>query len=131
MLVVLLRRYLPVQVACQLVAVVGAVVAQGRVQLWWLGPLAVLAASGVPRGALSRSLLWQNAVPLLLALVVALGVGSGLSVLLLRIISQPVLLDWPGIAVLSGASALMVVVVTVLSLPSLRRATGALGLRSE
>ena len=94
-------------------------------------PLAVLAAGGVPRGALSRSLLWQNAVPLLLALVVAVGVGGGLAVLLLRIISQPVVLDWPGIGVLSGAAALMVVVVTLLSLPSLRRATGALGLRSE
>ncbi|GAA1845820.1 hypothetical protein ACFFOM_11220 [Microlunatus capsulatus] len=46
-LVVLLRRYLPVQVACQLVAVVGAVVAQGRVQLWWLGPLAVLAVGAL------------------------------------------------------------------------------------
>ncbi|MCC8244267.1 FtsX-like permease family protein [Saccharothrix luteola] len=94
-------------------------------------PLAVLAASGVPRGALSRSLLWQNAVPLLLALVVAVGVGGGLSVLLLRIISQPIVLDWAGIGLLSGAAALMVVVVTLLSLPSLRRATGALGLRSE
>ncbi|MEU4444262.1 FtsX-like permease family protein [Actinosynnema sp. NPDC050801] len=94
-------------------------------------PLAVLAASGVPRGALSRSLLWQNAVPLLLALVVAVTVGGGLAVLLLRIISRPVVLDWPGIGLLSAAAALMVVVVTLLSLPSLRRATGALGLRSE
>ncbi|MCE6995812.1 ABC transporter permease [Saccharothrix sp. S26] len=94
-------------------------------------PLAVLAASGVPRGALGRSLLWQNAVPLLLALVVAVGVGGGLAVLLLRIISQPIVLDWPGIGVLSAAAAMMVVVVTLLSLPSLRRATGALGLRSE
>ena len=94
-------------------------------------PLAVLAASGVPRGALSRSLLWQNAVPLLLALVVAVSVGGGLSVLLLRIISQPIVLDWAGIGVLSAAAALLVVVVTLLSLPSLRRATGALGLRSE
>ncbi|ONI82434.1 hypothetical protein ALI22I_40820 [Saccharothrix sp. ALI-22-I] len=94
-------------------------------------PLAVLAASGVPRGALGRSLLWQNAVPFLLALVVAVGVGSALAALLLRIMSQPIVLDWPGIAVLSGAAAFMVAVVTVLSLPSLRRATGALGLRSE
>ena len=94
-------------------------------------PLAVLAASGVPRGALGRSLLWQNAVPLLLALVVSVAVGGGLAVLLLRIISQPIVLDWPGIGVLSAAAALMVVVVTLLSLPSLRRATGALGLRSE
>ncbi|WP_433266179.1 FtsX-like permease family protein [Actinosynnema sp. CS-041913] len=94
-------------------------------------PLAVLAASGVPRGTLSRSLLWQNAVPLLLALAVAIAVGSGLAVLLLDIISQPIVLDWPGMAVLSTASAILVVVVTALTLPSVRRATGALGLRSE
>ncbi|RKT57959.1 FtsX-like permease family protein [Saccharothrix australiensis] len=94
-------------------------------------PLAVLAASGVPRGALGRSLLWQHAVPLLLALVVATAIGSGLAVLLLRIIEQPIVLDWPGIAVLSGASAALVVAVTLLTLPSLWKATGALGLRSE
>lgn len=94
-------------------------------------PLAVLAASGVPRGALSRSLLWQNAVPLLAALAVAVAIGSGLAVLLLRIVEQPITIDWPGVAILSTASALLVVVVTALTLPSMRRATGALGLRSE
>ncbi|MBB5806395.1 hypothetical protein F4560_006163 [Saccharothrix ecbatanensis] len=94
-------------------------------------PLAVLAASGVPRGALSRSLLWQNAVPLVLALVVAVAVGGSLTALLLQVLSRPVVLDWPGIGLLSAAAALLVVVVTALSLPSLRRATGALGLRSE
>ncbi|CCH35364.1 FtsX-like permease family protein [Actinosynnema sp. NPDC047251] len=94
-------------------------------------PLAVLAASGVPRGALSRSLLWQNAVPLVLALLVAVAIGSGLAVLLLRIIEQPIVIDWSGVAILSTTSALLVVVVTALTLPSMRRATGALGLRSE
>ncbi|CAA9290263.1 MAG: hypothetical protein AVDCRST_MAG48-458 [uncultured Friedmanniella sp.] len=46
-LLVLLRRYLPVQAATQLVALVGAVVAQGRVELWWLGPLATLAVGAL------------------------------------------------------------------------------------
>ncbi|XVV03496.1 FtsX-like permease family protein [Actinosynnema sp. CA-248983] len=94
-------------------------------------PLAVLAASGVPKGALGRSLLWQNAVPLVLALVISIAVGSGLAVLLLRIVSQPIVLDWTGIAILSAAATTLVAVVTALTLPSLRRATGALGLRSE
>lgn len=94
-------------------------------------PLAVLAASGVPRGALGRSLLWQNAVPLVLALVISIAVGCGLAVLLLRIVSQPIVMDWAGIAILSTAAAVLVAVVTALTLPSLRRATGALGLRSE
>ncbi|QFZ23634.1 FtsX-like permease family protein [Saccharothrix syringae] len=94
-------------------------------------PLAVLAAGGVPRSTLARSLLWQNAVPLLLALVAGVVVGGGLGILLLRVITQPIVLDWAGIAVLSGTAALMVLVVTLLSLPSLHRATGALGLRAE
>lgn len=94
-------------------------------------PLAVLAASGVPRGALGRSLLWQNAVPLTLALVVSIAIGSGLAVLLLRIVAQPIVLDWAGMAILSAAAATLVAAVTALTLPSLRRATGALGLRSE
>ncbi|MEU7531817.1 FtsX-like permease family protein [Saccharothrix sp. NPDC042600] len=94
-------------------------------------PLAVLAASGVPRGALGRSLLWQNAVPLTLALVVSIAIGSGLAVLLLRIVAQPIKLDWTGMAILTAAAATLVAAVTALTLPSLRRATGALGLRSE
>ena len=46
-LLVLLRRYLPVQAATQVVALVGAVVAQGRVELWWLAPLAALAVGAL------------------------------------------------------------------------------------
>jgi hypothetical protein len=46
-LLVLLRRHLPVQAATQLVALVGAVVAQGRVELGWLGPLAALAVGAL------------------------------------------------------------------------------------
>ncbi|SDR75112.1 hypothetical protein SAMN04488543_0325 [Friedmanniella luteola] len=46
-LLVLLRRYLPVQAATQLVALLGAVVAQGRVQVWWLAPLAALAVGAL------------------------------------------------------------------------------------
>ncbi|MEV0676644.1 FtsX-like permease family protein [Actinosynnema sp. NPDC050436] len=94
-------------------------------------PLAVLAASGVPRGALSRSLLWQNAVPLVLALLVAVAIGSGLAVLLLQIVEQPIIIDWAGVAILTATSLALVLVVTALTLPAMRRATGALGLRSE
>jgi hypothetical protein len=64
-LLALLRRYLPVQAATQLVALVGGVVAQGRFELWWLGPLAALAVAVLvvvlgprlatpPRGAAER-----------------------------------------------------------------------------
>ncbi|HEY4018144.1 MAG TPA: FtsX-like permease family protein, partial [Pseudonocardiaceae bacterium] len=46
-------------------------------------PLAVLAAAGVPRSVLARSLLWQTAVPVVLAVVVAICGGIGLSALVI------------------------------------------------
>ncbi|MEU0877858.1 FtsX-like permease family protein [Lentzea sp. NPDC005914] len=94
-------------------------------------PLAVLAATGVPRGILARSLLWQNGVPLVLSTVVAVGTGVGLGVMVTRVFNAEVAYDWPGIAGLTGASVALVLVVTALTLPSLRKATGALGLQSE
>ncbi len=93
--------------------------------------LAVLAATGVPRGTLARSLLWQNGVPLVLSTVVAVGTGVGLGVMVTRVFDAEIVYDWPGIAGLTGASVALVLVVTALTLPSLRRATGALGLQSE
>lgn len=46
-LAVLLRRYLPVQAAAQLVALTGAVVAQRQIELGWLAPLAALAVGAL------------------------------------------------------------------------------------
>ncbi|GAA3889919.1 FtsX-like permease family protein [Saccharothrix violaceirubra] len=94
-------------------------------------PLAVLAASGVPKAVLARSLLVQNALPLVPALLVGIGVGSGVSALLLGIIDEPFALDWAGVGLLSAASVVVVLGVTAATLPALNRATGALGLRAE
>jgi hypothetical protein len=94
-------------------------------------PLAVLAATGVPQGTLARSLLWQNGVPLVLSTVIAVGTGVGLGVMVTRVFDAEVVYDWPGIAGLTGASVALVLAVTALTLPSLRKATGALGLQSE
>ncbi|MDX8034584.1 FtsX-like permease family protein [Lentzea sp. BCCO 10_0856] len=94
-------------------------------------PLAVLAATGVPRGTLARSLLWQNGVPLVLSTVIAVGTGIGLGVMVTRVFNAEVAYDWPGIAALTVASVALVLAVTALTLPSLRKATGALGLQSE
>ena len=40
-------------------------------------PLAALAASGVPTGTIARSLLWQNTVPVVVAVAVAVLTGIG------------------------------------------------------
>ncbi|WP_394615118.1 FtsX-like permease family protein [Lentzea sp. JNUCC 0626] len=93
--------------------------------------LAVMAASGVPRGTLARSLLWQNGVPLVLSTVIAVSTGVLLGVMVTRVFDAEVAYDWQGLATLTVASMALVFAVTALTLPSLRRATGALGLRTE
>ncbi|HWO64392.1 MAG TPA: FtsX-like permease family protein, partial [Umezawaea sp.] len=94
-------------------------------------PLAVLAAGGVPRSTLVRSLLWQNAVPLAMAVLVAVVVGSGTGLLFQRATHTPLTLDLTGIGVLIATVVGMVLLVTLCTLPAVRRATGATGLRAE
>ncbi|SEP81780.1 FtsX-like permease family protein [Lentzea xinjiangensis] len=94
-------------------------------------PLAVMAASGVPRGTLARSLLWQNALPLAISTVVSLATGIGLGVLVMRVSGSSVAFDWAGIGLVTAVVVGLTLAVTALTLPSLRRATGALGLRTE
>jgi ABC-type lipoprotein release transport system permease subunit len=94
-------------------------------------PLAVMAASGVPRGTLARSLLWQNALPLAISTLVSLATGIGLGVLVMRVFDAEVAYDWAGIGLITGVVVGLTFAVTALTLPSLRRATGALGLRTE
>ncbi|MFD5829956.1 FtsX-like permease family protein [Lentzea sp. NPDC060358] len=94
-------------------------------------PLAVMAASGVPRGTLARSLLWQNALPLAISTVVALATGVGLGVLVMRASGAEIAYDWAGIGMMTAIVTGLTLAVTALTLPSLRRATGALGLRTE
>ncbi|HEX6341632.1 ABC transporter permease [Umezawaea sp.] len=94
-------------------------------------PLAVLAAGGVPRSTLLWSLLWQNAVPLGLAVLVAVAVGSGTGLLYQRVSLLPLGLDLTGIGVLTATVVGVALLVTLCTLPAVRRATGATGLRAE
>jgi hypothetical protein len=94
-------------------------------------PLAVLAAAGVPRSALARSLLWQTAIPVVLAVVVAVGTGIGLAALVIRMTSVTMLMDWSTIGVFAGAALVLVLLVTALTLPALRSAMRLSALRSE
>ncbi|SER39800.1 FtsX-like permease family protein [Lentzea albida] len=94
-------------------------------------PLAAMAASGVPRRTLALSLVWQNGIPLVISTVVSVGTGILLGVLVTKAFDAEVHYDWTGIGVVTGISVGLVLLVTALTLPSLRRATGALGLRTE
>ncbi|WP_143035832.1 ABC transporter permease [Lentzea fradiae] len=94
-------------------------------------PLAAMAASGIPRSTLAWSLVWQNAIPLVLSTVVSVATGVVLGALVARVLDGEVVFDWAGTGLVTAVSVGMVALVTVATLPSLRRATGALGLRTE
>jgi len=94
-------------------------------------PLAVLAASGVQRGVLARSLLWQVALPIALGVLVAAATGIGLAALILRLTEETLSIDWAGVGLLSGGAALLSVLVTAMTLPFLRSATRLTSLRTE
>jgi ABC-type antimicrobial peptide transport system permease subunit len=94
-------------------------------------PLAVLAAAGVPRSALARSLLWQTAVPVVLAVLVAVGTGIGLAALVMRMTSLTLRMDWSTIGIFTGSALVLVLLVTALTLPALRSAMRLSALRSE
>src|SRR5207245_8147135 len=93
--------------------------------------LAVLVAVGTRRATLGWSILWQTAGPVGLGLLLAAVVGSGVGVALLKMAGEPVRLNWPGIAGISGVAASVVLVVTALSLPVLYRLMRPEGLRTE
>jgi len=93
--------------------------------------LASLVAFGTRRRTLAWSIVWQTAVPVTLGLLLAVSLGLVVGVLLLRIVNEPVSVDWSVIALVSGIAAVVVLAVTVLSLPSLWRLMRADGLRTE
>ena len=94
-------------------------------------PLAVLAASGVPRRTLAGSLLWQNTIPVVVAVLVAVATGLGVGALLTQIMGGPISFDWSSVGLLAGAAVLVVVLATALTLPALSRAIRPTGLRAE
>ncbi|HEX2130496.1 MAG TPA: FtsX-like permease family protein [Actinophytocola sp.] len=94
-------------------------------------PLAMLVASGVQRGVLARSLLWQVTLPIALGLVVAVATGVGLAWLIVRITEEPFSVDWLGVGLLTTGAALLSILVTAMTLPFLRSATRLTSLRTE
>jgi ABC-type antimicrobial peptide transport system permease subunit len=93
--------------------------------------LAVLAAFGVRRSTMSWSVLWQNTIPVLLGLVVALPAGVGLGMLLLAMVNEPLALDWPAMGFAVAVSLATTLLITALSMPSLWRMMRPTGLRTE
>ncbi|WAL65297.1 hypothetical protein ORV05_31065 [Amycolatopsis cynarae] len=96
-------------------------------------PLAAMNAAGVPLGVLGRSLLWQNALPVVFGVLLAVGAGVGLAALMLRLTTRgaPFLVDGTFALVIGVVAVLLVLGVTAASLPVLRSATKLEALRAE
>ncbi|SDN17182.1 ABC transporter permease [Allokutzneria albata] len=92
---------------------------------------AVLSATGVPYSTLAWSVLWQNAVPVVLGTGAALVCGLGLAALVLNTTPMPRSYDWEAIGMTGVAAVLAVLLATVMTLPQLRRAMRSEGLRTE
>ncbi|MFG2135736.1 FtsX-like permease family protein [Streptomyces sp. NPDC048650] len=92
--------------------------------------LSVLVAFGARRRTLAWSVLWQTAVPVALGLFLSVTAGVGLGVVLLRMAGKSGIawsVIWPPVA----AGGVLVVAVTLLTLPSLWRMMRPDGLRTE
>ncbi|MDR7299935.1 FtsX-like permease family protein [Haloactinomyces albus] len=93
---------------------------------------AVLAAVGTRRRTLGWSAFLQNAVPMLVAVVLAVLVGLALGVLVVIVTGMDELTFDPlGILGLVAIAALSLLVVTALTMPALRRAMHPDGLHTE
>ena len=93
--------------------------------------LATLLAIGTPRRTLTWSLLCQLAVPLSVGMVLSVLVGIGLGSVLQRLVGAPLLVNWTVIGISTGFAAGAVLLVNVLSVPSLWRLVRADELRTE
>lgn len=93
--------------------------------------LAMLTATGVPRGVLGRSLLWQVALPIALGVVVALVTGIGLAALVMRLTDERLAIDWAGVALLCAGATALSLAVSAMTMPFLRNATRLTAMRTE
>lgn len=92
--------------------------------------LSVLVAFGTRRTTLGWSVLWQTAVPVVIGLAVAVLGGLALGATLTWMIGKTVS-DWLLFLPMVGAGAGLILLVTLLSLPSLWRLMRPDGLRTE
>lgn len=93
--------------------------------------IAALIAFGATRGSLARSVMWQAAVPVMLGIGLAIGVGLLLGSILLKIAELPVSFDWLAVLGFSAAGVLTIVLVTFLTLPLLSTLSRPSQLRME
>jgi hypothetical protein len=94
-------------------------------------PLAILSAIGARTSTLRRTVLVQVAVPLVVGLGLGVAVSLVTTTLVFRIVSETLLLPIGSLVELAAVAALLVLLVTAGTLPWVRTATRAEGLRTE
>ncbi|WP_062207021.1 FtsX-like permease family protein [Streptomyces sp. NBRC 109706] len=92
--------------------------------------LSALVALGTPRATLGASVLWQTALPVVVGLVLASGVGVLLGALLMSVVDLP-LGSWLAFLPMAGVGAGVIGAVTLGSMPLLWRLMRPDGLRTE
>ncbi|MGW5580681.1 FtsX-like permease family protein [Micromonospora chokoriensis] len=93
--------------------------------------LSVLVALGVGRATLTRSVLWETLVPVLLGIALAGVVGVGLGAALQLVTGLPPQADLWAILAMEGMGALVVMLASALALPGLWRLLGSQEIRYE
>ncbi|MFI6641980.1 ABC transporter permease [Streptomyces sp. NPDC050504] len=92
--------------------------------------LSVLVAFGTRRATLAWSVLWQTAIPVVLATAIATVGGLGLGWAMLKLVDRQVT-DWLLFLPLTAIGAGLIAAVTLFSMPSLWRMMRPEGLRTE
>ncbi|MEU5346985.1 FtsX-like permease family protein [Streptomyces sp. NPDC020766] len=92
--------------------------------------LSVLVAFGTRRSTLAWSVLWQTAVPVFVGTLLAAAGGLALGHVMLRMVQKPAK-DWWVFLPYAGVAGMLVLLVTLLSLPPLWRMMRPEGLRTE
>ncbi|EHY89902.1 putative ABC-type transport system involved in lysophospholipase L1 biosynthesis, permease component [Saccharomonospora azurea NA-128] len=111
---------------------IGNLVVLASAQVWQRRrAFAALRAAGLPRGVLTRSLLWQNGIPVVVGVLVSSATGLGVAGLFARLLDVPVHVDWAVLTVYSVGAVIGVGVLTVAAVTALASVDREPSLRVE
>ena len=106
-----------------LVAVVGLVVMTIEQVIDRRRALTLTIAGGVSRGVIARSLFIGAGIPILVGVLLAAVIGTGLSAFLLTLLGEAWQLDWVALALYAAAAVFTVALTTLALLPVVGRLT--------
>ncbi|MEU6081470.1 FtsX-like permease family protein [Streptomyces sp. NPDC047108] len=93
--------------------------------------LSVLVAFGTRRPTIAWSVFWQTAVPVVLGLGLSVVGGLALGAVLLKMVNEPLAVDWWNLGIMTGIGGAVILLVTLVSMGPLWRMMRPDGLRTE